>query len=253
MSSSIWIGTSGWTYDGWRGLFYPREVPKRQWLAWYASQLRTTEVNGSFYRTPSVETVRSWRDQTPDDFLFAWKASKFITHWKRLSEQSVNSIELMTSRLKVLGAKAGPVLFQLPERFKADRERLAKFLKLLPKRFRYAFEFRDPSWYEEPILELLRDHDVALCISDHLAAPTPWVVTASYTYIRGHGPTGEYKDNYSAKTLRLWANKIVQWKRRRLDVYCYFDNDQQAAATQDARRLAEMVGATRSRSRAHLG
>jgi len=244
--SEAWIGTSGWTYDGWRKLFYPPEVPKKRWLSWYAQQFPTTEINGSFYRTPSLEVVRAWRDQTPDDFLFAWKASKFITHWKRLSEKSVNSLELMTSRLDVLGPKAGPVLFQLPERFKADRERLAKFLTLLPKRFKCAFEFRDPSWFEEPILEVLRDRNVALCVSDHIAAPTPWIATASYVYIRGHGPTGEYKDNYSNRTLRSWAERISKWKRCRLEVYCYFDNDQQAAATRDARRLSEMVGVDRA-------
>ena len=126
---AVRIGTSGWTYDGWRGPFYPAEVPKKNWLSWYASQFNSTEINGSFYRTPSLEAVQAWHDQTPEDFLFAWKASKFITHWKRLSDNSVNSIELMETRLKVLGKKIGPVLFQLPARFKADRERLASFLK----------------------------------------------------------------------------------------------------------------------------
>ena len=165
--SRLWIGTSGWTYDGWRGPFYPPDVPKKRWLEWYSGRFATTEINGSFYRTPSLEAVEAWREQTPKDFLFAWKASKFITHWKRLSDKSVNSIELMETRLAVLGPKMGPVLFQLPARFKADRERLASFLKLLPKKYKYAFEFRDVSWYEDPILDVLRDRDVALCLSDH--------------------------------------------------------------------------------------
>src|SRR5687767_15571389 len=145
--SRVWIGTSGWTYDGWRGPFYPEEIPKRRWLEWYGSQFLSTEVNGSFYRTPSIEAVKLWREQTPDDFLFAWKASKFITHWKRLTEKCANSIELMETRLKALGPKLGPVLFQLPPQFKADGPRLAAFLLMLPKRRRYAFEFRDASWY----------------------------------------------------------------------------------------------------------
>src|SRR4051794_27589133 len=118
------IGTSGWTYDDWRDSFYPREIPKRRWLAWYAAQFTCSEINGSFYRTPSLETVQAWHDSTPANFLFAWKASKFITHWKRLSNASKNSIELLVSRLVVLGPKCGPVLFQLPGRFMADRERL---------------------------------------------------------------------------------------------------------------------------------
>jgi uncharacterized protein YecE (DUF72 family) len=237
----VWVGTSGWTYDGWRGPFYPLKVPKKSWLSWYSQQFASTEINGSFYRTPSLEAVKAWREQTPDEFLFAWKASKFITHWKRLSEKSVNSIELMESRLKVLGSKAGPVLFQLPARFKADRERLESFLKLLSKRYKYAFEFRDESWYDEAILEVLRERDIALCISDHEDAPSPWEMTARHVYVRGHGPTGQYKNRYPLRTLRKWADAIKKWRRERLTVYCYFDNDQKSAAPKDARRLVEMV------------
>jgi uncharacterized protein YecE (DUF72 family) len=239
--SQIWIGTSGWTYDGWRGPFYPKRVARKHWLSWYATQFNSTEINGSFYRTPSLDAVRAWRQQTPRRFLFAWKASKFITHWKRLSEKSVNSIELMETRLKVLGPKAGPVLFQLPARFKADRERLASFLKLLPKRYHYVFEFRDASWYEDGILELLGDHDVALCLSDHRDAPAPWEATARHIYVRGHGPTGQYRDRYAENTLRRWAHLIRQWQRRRHTVYCYFDNDQKSAAPKDAQRLMELL------------
>jgi uncharacterized protein YecE (DUF72 family) len=239
--SRIWIGTSGWTYDGWRGPFYPKRIPRKDWLRWYATQFASTEVNGSFYRMPSLDAVRAWREQTPRDFLFAWKASKFITHWKRLSDKSTNSIDLMESRLKVLGPKAGPVLFQLPARFKADRERLASFLKLLSRRYHYAFEFRDASWYEAPILDLLRDHDVSLCLSDHRDAPAPWQVTADHVYVRGHGPTGQYRDRYAEATLRHWARTILLWKRRRHTVYCYFDNDQKSAAPKDAKRLMELL------------
>src|SRR3954468_19469329 len=138
----VWIGTSGWTYDGWRGPFYPPDVPKKRWLNWYATQFATTEINGSFYRTPTLEAVRAWRDGTPNNFVFAWKASKFITHWKRLTERCENSIALMETRLKVLGPKVGPVLFQLPPQFRANRERLASFLGMLPRRHPYVFEFR---------------------------------------------------------------------------------------------------------------
>ena len=239
----IWIGTSGWTYDGWRGPFYPSQVPKKDWLRWYGTQFDTTEINGSFYRTPSLEAVRGWRQQTPKEFLFAWKASKFITHWKRLSEKSASSLELMESRLKVLGPKLGPVLFQLPARFKADHDRLASFLKMLPRRHLYAFEFRDPSWYEPEILALLRQRQVALCLSDHRDAPAPWKVTAGHVYIRGHGPTGQYKGRYGDKVLKRWAEQIGRWRRRGLDVYCYFDNDQKSAAPKDARRLVELLTA----------
>jgi uncharacterized protein YecE (DUF72 family) len=195
----------------------------------------------SFYRTPSLEAVRNWRDQTPKDFLFAWKASKFITHWKRLSEKSENSIALMKTRLKALSPKAGAVLFQLPPQFRKDRERLASFLKMLPRCYPYAFEFRHASWYEDDVLDLLRDHDVSLCLSDHHDAPSPWVITARHVYVRGHGPGGRYKDHYPDKTLRAWARDIRKWKRQRKTVFVYFDNDQKAAAPADAMRLKELV------------
>jgi uncharacterized protein YecE (DUF72 family) len=236
-----WIGTSGWSYDGWRGPFYPKDCAKKNWLSFYGEQFPTTEVNGSFYRTPSLAAVESWREQTPRQFLFAWKASKFITHWKRLSKKSDNSLDLMVTRLKKLGPKTGPVLFQLPPRFTADRERLASFLKMLPRRYAYAFEFRHPSWYEDDILDLLRDHDVSLCLSDHHDAPSPWLVTARHVYVRGHGPGGRYKDNYSPNTLRAWARHIKTWKRQRRTVFVYFDNDQKSAAPADAKKLMKLV------------
>lgn len=245
----LWIGTSGWTYKGWRGPFYPEKLAVKNWLRWYAEQFPTTEINGSFYRTPSLGAVAAWRDQTPDGFLFAWKASKFITHWKRLTEKSVNSLELMETRLAVLGDKVGPILFQLPPQFKANRERLASFLKLLNKRRQYAFEFRDPAWYEPKVLSLLADHNISLCLSDHHDAPSPWETTADFVYVRGHGPTGEYRDRYPKKTLDHWTASFASWRRKRLAVYCYFDNDQKVAAPKDARRLIEMTAGKPERAR----
>ena len=233
----LYIGTSGWTYDDWRGRFYPEAVPRRDWLPWYATQFASTEINGSFYRTPSLEAVKSWRDRTPPGFLFAWKASRFITHWKRLSAKSENSIELMVSRLAALGGKCGPVLFQLPNRFRADRERLADFFTMLPRDYRYAFEFRHESWYEDSILALLRDNDVSLCISDHHEAPAPWEATADYVYIRGHGPTGRYAGSYPIARLQKWAAHIRRWRKAKKTIFVYFDNDQKSAAPKDAKRL----------------
>src|SRR5581483_1606864 len=140
------------------------------------------------------------------------KASKFITHWKRLSEKSVNSLELLEDRLSLLGDKAGPVLFQLPPNFQADRDRLASFLKLLGTRRRYSFEFRHPSWYAAPIMRLLAEKNISLCISDHHDAPAPWKRTADFVYVRGHGPGGRYSGHYSAATLKAWAKRIRSWK-----------------------------------------
>jgi uncharacterized protein YecE (DUF72 family) len=239
--SKVWVGTSGWTYDGWRGPFYPKTVAKKDWLAWYATQFPATEINGSFYRTPSLAAVRSWRDQTPNDFSFVWKASKFITHWKRLTEKCENSIALMETRLEALAPKVGGVLFQLPPQFPKNHERLGSFLKMLSLRYRYAFEFRHRSWYDDDILELLHQHDISLCLSDHHDAPAPWEVTARHVYVRGHGPDGRYKDNYSAKKLRNWAREIAKWRRQRRTVFVFFDNDQKSAAPSDARRLIEFL------------
>jgi uncharacterized protein YecE (DUF72 family) len=244
----IWIGTSGWTYDGWRGPFYPGEVSKKDWLSWYAAQFPTTEVNGSFYRTPSLKAVRAWRKSTPKGFSFAWKASKFITHWKRLNPDTCgNSIKLMATRLRALGPKAGPVLFQLPARFEADGERLADFLKMLPKRYRYAFEFRHRSWYADEILCVLRDHDVSLCLSDHHQAPAPWQATARHVYVRGHGPGGRYKGSYPDRTFRRWSRLIRRWRTEQRLIYVYFDNDQKSAAPADAHRLGALLSRSSQR------
>jgi uncharacterized protein YecE (DUF72 family) len=199
-------------------------------------------LNGVFYRTPTPEAVTGWRDQTGRDFIFAWKASKFITHWKRLSDNSVNSLELLEDRISLLGRKAGPILFQLPPSFKADADRLVSFVKLLPKKRRYSFEFRHPSWYASPILHLLRAHNISLCISDHHDAPAPWKRTADFVYVRGHGPTGRYKGHYSPRALSVWARHIRSWKKQGCDVFVYFDNDQKSAAPADARSLRRLMG-----------
>ena len=153
----ISIGTSGWTYDGWRGSLYPNGLRKSNWLPFYASRFRTVEINGSFYRTPSLEAVQAWHDHTPKNFHFAWKASKFITHWKRLSDKCENSIALMDSRLSALEQKISVVLFQLPPNFLEDAERLGSFLAMLPRCYRYAFEFRHRSWYVDRVLTILRE------------------------------------------------------------------------------------------------
>jgi uncharacterized protein YecE (DUF72 family) len=241
----VLIGTSGWTYDGWRERFYPDAIPKKDWLRFYAEQFPTTEINGSFYRTPSLEAVRHWRDVTPKDFAFAWKASKFITHWKRLGAACANSIALMETRLAALAPKASVVLFQLPPHFSKDCARLGSFLAMLPRR-RYSFEFRHRSWYDDDVLDLLQRYDVALCISDHHDAPSPWEVTARHVYVRGHGPGGSYRGSYSARTLHRWAETIASWRAQRRDVFVYFDNDQKAAAPGDARRLISLLPANAS-------
>ncbi len=147
----------------------------------------------------------------------------------------------METRLRVLGPKIGVVLFQLPPQFKRDAGRLDGFLAMLPGRYRYAFEFRHRSWYEDNILSILRAHDVALCLSDHADAPSPWEITARHIYVRGHGPSGRYHGSYSARTLQGWADAVLQWRTKNLQTFFYFDNDQKAAAPRDASRLMALI------------
>ncbi len=210
-------------------------------LEFYAQRFPTTELNGVFYRTPTIAAVRDWAERTPSSFVFAWKASRFITHWKRLNDTARNSLELLESRLHLLGRKAGPVLFQLPPQFKKNRERLASFFELLAPKRAYAFEFRHPSWYDDDVLDLLRDNDIALCISDHQDAPSPWAVTARHVYVRGHGPGGRYRGHYSRATLQDWANRLERLRVEGRIIHVYFDNDQKSAAPADALLLIRLV------------
>jgi uncharacterized protein YecE (DUF72 family) len=181
--SNLLIGTSGWSYRSWLGLFFPRDLPEQGRLEFYARQFRTIELNGVFYRTPTVEAVRGWEERTPEGFIFAWKASKFITHWKRLNDTSRNSLALLEDRL--LGKKTGPVLFQLPPQFEKDRARLASFLRLLSPQRRYAFEFPHRSWYSETSAIAAERHDpnsrvgdgkVTTVSADEHLAPTQSVI-----------------------------------------------------------------------------
>jgi uncharacterized protein YecE (DUF72 family) len=241
-AGALLVGTSGWHYPGWWGPFFPKEVKKKDALSYYASRFDAAELNAPFYRTPTIEAVEGWFRQTPDSFRFSWKASKFITHWKRLSENSANSLELMETRLAVLREKLGPVLFQLPPRMKANRERLAAFLKMLNPKRRYSFEFRHPSWYQPPILDLLSGYDISLCLSDHADAPAPREVTANWVYVRLHGPSGRYHGSYSDDALTSWAHDLRRWRREGRDVWCFFDNDVKSAAPADAERLLSRLG-----------
>jgi uncharacterized protein YecE (DUF72 family) len=244
----VLIGTSGWHYDSWRGPFYPAGLPVKAQLQYYASQFETAELNGVFYRTPTREAIESWKAQTGGGFIFTWKASKFITHWKRLSANSINSLELMEDRLSMLGDKAGPVLFQLPPNFQADADRLIAFFRLLSPKRRYSLEFRHPSWYAPEIMRLLAKANISLCISDHHDAPSPWRRTADFVYIRAHGPGGRYKGRYTANTLVAWAKRIKAWKAQGRDVFVFFDNDQKSAAPLDAFRLKQMLQSKSGRS-----
>jgi len=233
----IHIGTSGWSYAHWKDAFYPKGLKAKDRFRFYAERFDTTEINGSFYRLPTEAAVAAWAESAPPGFIFAWKASRFITHNKKLKD-AADSIDLVFGRMAGLGDHLGPALFQLPPQLKLDPERLARFLDLLPKRRRVSIEFRHPSWFAPEVLALLRRRDVALCISDHAAAPAPWEPTASFLYVRGHGPGGRYFGRYEARELESWAKRIVEFDG---DAYAYFDNDIGCAAPADAERLKQLA------------
>ena len=243
MSGQLFIGTSGWHYASWLGPFYPERHPKPKMLAFYVGVFGATEINLSFYRQPTPEAVAAWRESTPEGFLFAWKVSRVITHLKRLKDVEEN-IAFVLGRAGGLGPKLGPLLVQLPPSLRADRDRLGTFLGLLPKDRRFTFEFRHPSWFEPPILDVLRDYDASLCLSDHAAAPAPFEATASFVYIRGHGPDGRYAGSYTDEALAQWSADIARWRGEGRDVYVYFDNDVKSAAPEDADRLIALTGHT---------
>jgi uncharacterized protein YecE (DUF72 family) len=241
MPARCWIGTSGWSYKHWRGPFYPSGMSKgAEQLRFYVERFDTVEVNGTFYRLIEVDTFRRWRDATPPDFVFACKGSRYLTHMKRLKEAG-QGIGRFFERVDALADKLGPIVFQLPGRFKPDRERLEGFLAALPPAHRYAFEFRDPAWFEPEILELLAQRNVALCLYEFNGQEAPLEVTADFVYIRLHGPEGPYQGSYGDAALRAWAKRINAWAEQGLDVYCYFDNDDRGYAPQNALRLREIL------------
>ena len=190
---------------------------------------------------PSDAAVAGWREQTPDDFVFAWKASRFITHNKKLKDPA-EPLAYMFSRIAGLDGKIGPILFQLPPNLHRNDERLDRFLDALPEGYRYSVEFRHPGWYADAVLEMLRRRNVALCISDHHHAPAPWEATADFVYLRGHGPGGDYHGRYGEAALKDWAKAIRRWRGERA-VFVYFDNDIKSAAPQDAEQLTGLLAA----------
>ncbi|HEY8003688.1 MAG TPA: DUF72 domain-containing protein [Phenylobacterium sp.] len=240
--SALRIGCSGWTYKDWKGPFYPAKTPDRLLLEHYATCFDTAEINASFYRLPSEQMVEGWTRRPPRGFLFAWKVSRFITHNKKLND-CADSVALVFGRMAPLGDRLGPALVQLPPMLHRDDDRLARFLDLLPKGGRCTVEFRHPSWYDPAVFRILADHDAALCISDHHSAPSPWEATASFVYLRGHGPGGRYRGRYPPAELDLWAERIAAWRRQGRDAFAYFDNDIKSAAPFDAQALMTLAGA----------
>jgi uncharacterized protein YecE (DUF72 family) len=239
------IGCSGWNYPHWRELVYPKGLPARRWLEHYAGLFDTVEVNATFYRLPRRESVASWVEETPHGFLFAVKASRYLTHMKRLTDMT-RGLERFYERIEPLvkSPKLGPVLWQLPENFHRSDERLASALARLPSG-RHCFEFRHPSWFVEDVYALLRQHRAALVIGDHPRRRfQTHELTTDWTFIRFHHGSRGRNGNYSERELEEWAARITEW-RRRIEVFAYFNNDWNAYAVKNAGRLKIMLGLDR--------
>jgi uncharacterized protein YecE (DUF72 family) len=239
----VLVGCSGWNYADWRERFYPPKLPARRWLEHYAEHFDTVEVNNTFYRLPSRDAVVGWVNQTPADFVFAVKASRYLTHIKRLTTVA-EGVERFYERIEPLveAGKLGPVLWQLPANFHRDTARLESALRALPAG-RHCFEFRHESWFDEEVYALLRRHGAALVIGDTPERPfQSHELTADWTFVRFHYGHRGRDGNYSRTEIEEWAARIRRW-RRLADVYCYFNNDWKAYAVRDALALRRLLQA----------
>ncbi len=239
-SAEVRIGTSGWHYKHWKGTFYPSDLPDSKMLSYYLQHFDTVEINNSFYRLPRPGMFAAWREATPIDFLFAVKASRFLTHNKKLKDPE-NALDNLLPRAAELGDKLGPILFQLPPKWRCNADRLENLLAILPRELRYAFEFREPTWLCDDVYRILRRYNAAFCIYELAGFRTPCELTADWTYIRLHGPGGKYQGSYSAEKLAEWAERIGGWSRDLTHIYAYFDNDQAGYAPQNAQELRRLT------------
>ena len=240
---AVHVGCSGWNYRDWRERFYPKGLPARRWLEHYAQQFDTVEVNNTFYRLPNRSAVEGWAEQTPKRFVFAVKASRYLTHIKRLTAMG-DGVQRYYDRIEPLidAKKLGPVLWQLPGNFQRDDERLRQALEAMPKG-RHCIEFRHPSWFQGDVYRLLRKHRVALVIGDHPERPfQTYELTASWTFVRFHYGKRGRNGNYSAREIEQWAERLRGW-RERVEVYAYFNNDWQAYAVENALALKRLLAA----------
>lgn len=234
------IGTSGWSYPHWQGVFYPPKLNQREWLEFYSQHFDTVEINSSFYHLPSEKVFERWQNRTPGNFRFAVKASRFITHRKRLADAE-EPLQRFLNNCQGLGKKLGCLLFQLPPQLHLDLDRLNRFLRLLPERPPCAFEFRHDSWFCEQVYQALEERGIALCRSSSDRFPDAQVTTAPFVYIRMHGGTALYSSKYSDQELKKWAGEIRQYLKQGKEVWVYFNNDAQGYAVTNARTLTALL------------
>jgi uncharacterized protein YecE (DUF72 family) len=232
------VGCSGWNYKSWRERFYPRGLPAARWLTYYADRFETVEVNNTFYRLPERSTFAMWRDRVPANFLMTVKASRFLTHMKRLREPE-EPLRRLFSRASALERQLGPVLYQLPASFHRDLTRLEGFLDALPRvwssrRIRHVMEFRHPSWYVSETFHLLERYRVALCLHDKDGSTIVEPMTEPFVYVRFHGTSGRYHGSYSSRQLNVWAHRLAEQVQGGRSVFAYFNNDPDAVAVDNA-------------------
>lgn len=252
MKARVFIGTSGFSYPHWGNeVFYPKGLSQRDWFLYYVKHFDTVELNVSFYRLPKKETFIGWRRKAGPKFVFSVKGSRFITHVKKLKDcqEPINTFfenadGLLTSEVKPssnIENTSEVVLWQLPPRFKANPERLKLFLKILPKNFRHAFEFREASWLDDKIYKILKKHNATVVFQDFPGWPITEEITADFVYLRFHGKTHLYTSCYTEKELIKWARKIKDWKKKGLDCYAYFNNDALGYAIENAKQLKRQL------------
>jgi uncharacterized protein YecE (DUF72 family) len=242
--SPVRVGCSGWIYKHWRGLFYPEKLPVKRWFKFYAEVFDTVEINNSFYRLPAPETFDAWRNQAPPGFCYALKANRYLTQAKKL-KHCEEPLERMMRPFRRLRDRLGPILYQLPPRFRVNPERLESFLRLPPKDVTSVFEFRDKSWYTDDVFRLLDRHGASLCVHDMAGSQSPRVATGPIVYIRFHGGEGKYWGRYSDEALLGWTDWIVEQTRAGRPAWAFFNNDAEAHAIHDAQTLRGMIGQAR--------
>jgi len=239
-SRSIKIGCSGWNYRHWRGLFYPTDLAVKHWFAHYAGTFDTVEINNSFYRLPKAETFDAWREQAPPGFIYAVKANRFLTQAKKLKD-CAEPVARMMAPVRHLGPTLGPILYQLPPRFRINLDRLDEFLSLLPRDLTHVFEFREPSWYVPETLAVLEQHGASFCAHDMPALDSPRWAIGPIAYVRFHGGEGKYWGRYREDVLLGWTDWMVEQLHAGRDVWVYFNNDGFGHAIDDALTLKAMV------------
>jgi uncharacterized protein YecE (DUF72 family) len=234
------IGTSGWAYPHWRGVFYPSGLAQAEWFGFYARHFETVELNTTFYRLPSEAMVGRWRRTAPSGFCFAVKGSRSITHLKKL-KQPWEPLERFVDRVRRLGDKLGPVLWQLPPRWRANSGRLEEFARRLPTDLTHVFEFRDADWFQPAIRRVLEDRRLTFCVYDMVDHPCPLWVTGDTVYLRFHGSAVAFAGPYGRQRLAVWAERIREWLRQGRTVFAYFNNDLGGHAAADAHRLRDLL------------